>query len=72
MSAVTSKMKNVLQNPASPIFEIADKENLKSLVESGGAEFKVPWYGQLMNGPQILAYMYMINTWMQEYKVNIV
>lgn len=72
MRAVTEKMKNVIKNPASPIFEIADRKNLESLVESGGSEFKVPWYGQLMDGPQILAYMYMINSWMQEYKVNIV
>ena len=34
--------------------------------------FNKPWYGQLMNFPQILGYMYMIDVWLREYDVDIV
>jgi asparagine synthase (glutamine-hydrolysing) len=29
------------------------------------------WFGQLMNAPQLLAYMLQIEYWMREYKVEI-
>lgn len=69
---VKQKVKKILATPSSPIFEIVKKEELKNLLETEAFLFSKPWYGQLMNFPQIMAYMYMIDTWLREYNVNIV
>lgn len=29
--------------------------------------FDRPWFGQLMTGPQLLAYLCQVNTWLKEY-----
>ena len=57
---------------SSPIFEIIKETELKNLLETEGALFSKPWYGQMMNFPQILAYIYMIDTWLKEYNVDII
>ena len=30
-----------------------------------------PWFGQLMAGPQLMAYMVQLNGWLREYDVRI-
>lgn len=69
---VEDKVKAILDNPNSPLLEIVKKEKLSELLETKAGMFSKPWYGQLMNYPQILAYMYMIDTWLKSYNVNIV
>lgn len=69
---VEDKVKAILENPNSPILEIVKKDKLSELLETKAGMFSKPWYGQLMNYPQILAYMYMIDTWLKLYNVNIV
>lgn len=69
---VEDKIKKILSDKESPILEIVKYDKLKELLDTGAAMFTKPWYGQLMNYPQILAYMYMINEWMKIYAVNIV
>ena len=69
---VEDKVKEILKNPNSPILEIVKKDKLSELLETKAGMFSKPWYGQLMNYPQILAYMYMIDTWLKAYNVNIV
>ena len=32
-------------------------------------ENQVPWFGQLMTGPQLLAFLYQIDIWAKEYKI---
>ncbi len=71
----TESVKKLLSEAAgkksSPILEIMNKEKLVELIETTASVFTVPWYGQLMNGPQILAYLYMVNLWLEKNNVNI-
>ena len=69
---VKKKVRNILAASSSPIFEIIKETELKNLLETEGALFSKPWYGQMMNFPQILAYIYMIDTWLKEYNVDII
>ncbi|MDQ2085537.1 asparagine synthase (glutamine-hydrolyzing) [Herbivorax sp. ANBcel31] len=69
--AVQSWMRKILSNKNAPIFELVDRQKLTEIVETGGKAFKKPWYGQLMTGPQLIAYFIQINTWMEEYQVKI-
>ncbi len=68
---VQKKMKDIIKNKTSPILNLIDKKTVKTLIETGGASFKAPWFGQLMRGPQLLAYLIQVNEWLNEYKVKI-
>jgi asparagine synthase (glutamine-hydrolysing) len=64
-------MGNILKDSSSPILPLIDKKSVSTLIETGGESFKAPWFGQLMRGPQLLAYLIQINTWLREYKIKI-
>lgn len=68
---VQALMMKVLNNSASPILPLLDLGTIKEIVESGGNSYSVPWYGQLMTGPQLIAFLFQINTWMEKYKVKL-
>jgi asparagine synthase (glutamine-hydrolysing) len=67
-SAVQSMMENILNDKTSPLLQLINENKVREIVKSGGKSFGKPWFGQLMTGPQMLAYLIQINTWMKEYK----
>ncbi len=69
---VTDWVHDILQNKSSVLYELFDKQKLNHIVETGGSGFKVPWFGQLMTGPQLLAHLAQIHVWFEDYQVNIV
>ena len=69
---VENKINKILLNYDSPILEIVKPDKLQELLDTKASMFSKPWYGQLMNYPQILAYLYMINTWLDKYAINII
>lgn len=70
--AVQDLGRKFLKDKTSPILQLVDIDKVTEIVESGGASFKKPWYGQLMTGPQLIAYLIQIDTWMRMYNVRIV
>ncbi|GGE28182.1 asparagine synthetase [glutamine-hydrolyzing] 3 [Pullulanibacillus camelliae] len=70
--AVVAEFSNILNDRQSPIKELLDIKQLKSILETEGQSFDVPWYGQLMQGPQLIAHLIEINTWLKDYKVEII
>ena len=53
-----------------PILQIVDEKKLTAFME-GEKDYGAPWYGQLMAGPQMLAYLIQINYWLNKYKIKI-
>ena len=47
--------------------EVLDKERLYSLLEN-----KTTWFGQLMGGPQLVAWLIQLDYWMEKYNVNLI
>lgn len=68
MQIVTSMLQEVLNDPASPIFQLVSKNALTALVSANNTW---PWYGQLMRVPQTIAYMLQINLWLSHYKITV-
>ena len=66
---VSKLLKQVLADKNAPILQIINKQSLQELLDM---EFNWPWYGQLMKGPQTIAYMLQINHWLGKYKISIV
>ncbi len=64
-------VKELLTDPTSVLHEFFDKQKLQDIVETGGKSFQVPWFGQLMTGPQLLAYLGQIHVWFKNYGIQI-
>ena len=60
-----------MDRKSSPIHEIIDEKIVREIIQTRGESYKTPWYGQLMTGPQLLAYLIQINIWLEEYNINI-
>ncbi len=71
-NAVQKWMRVILSDKNAPIYQLIDKNKVTEIVETGGTAFKKPWYGQLMTGPQLIAYFIQLNTWMEEFNVKII
>jgi asparagine synthase (glutamine-hydrolysing) len=54
-----------------PINKLLDKTNILEIINSNGKSFSRPWFGQLMTGPQLMAYLCQVNTWLEKYKPTI-
>ena len=49
-----------------------DKRNsdaFRKMIVVEGKSFNEPWFGQLMSGPQLLAFLYQIDVWAKKYKI---
>jgi asparagine synthase (glutamine-hydrolysing) len=73
--AYTKVVKNwlneILEDKNSILYELFKSEKLHDIVESEGRAFQVPWFGQLMTGPQLLAYLAQTHYWFEKYGINI-
>lgn len=65
------RLKEVLATPSSPIRTLLDFKKVKAFLDSP-SDYGKPWYGQLMAGPQMLAYMLQVNYWLKKYRIRIV
>jgi asparagine synthase (glutamine-hydrolysing) len=71
-TAVQTLMSEIIKDKSSILHEFFNISDLERLVESGGSSFKEPWFGQLMTGPQLLAYLLQLHVWFKDYNINIV
>ncbi|GIQ62392.1 hypothetical protein PACILC2_09600 [Paenibacillus cisolokensis] len=44
---------------------------MRELAESEQAASNTPWFGQLMGGPQLFAYLWQTDLWLRHYNVSI-
>ena len=71
IKAVVDWLERILQNKSSILYELFRKEQLASMIESEGKAFTIPWFGQLMMGPQLLAYLAQIHIWFETHRIDI-
>lgn len=71
-AAVKKRMLEIVNDSDSPILPLINTGAILELTESAGDVFDKPWFGQLMTGPQLFAYLIQVNIWLREYKVSIV
>ncbi len=50
---------------------LLDRKKLEILLETEGSSFQVPWFGQLMKGPRLIAHLAQIHTWFEAYRIDI-
>ena len=69
---VCNIMSEILADKSSPILNIIDEKKVKDIILTKGESYKTPWFGQLMKGPQMIAYLIQVNNWLKEYEVKLI
>lgn len=67
---LSERLRAIVENPNSPIAPLIDRKKVLSFMTSR-KELEKPWYGQLMTGPQLMAYYIQLNYWMEKYHLSV-
>jgi len=70
-NAVKEMLSNILKNSNAPIYELLNKTYINEILQTEGKSFSRPWFGQLMTGPQLMAYLIQVNQWLEKYNPKI-
>ena len=62
-------MEEILDSPNAPVRTLIDTDKTREFLKAP-AEYGSPWFGQLMAGPQLIAYFIQINYWMEKYQLS--
>jgi len=68
---VRAKLACVLENPDAPIHGLVDGNALRGGLMTSAGDYGRPWFGQLMAGPQMMAYLLQINAWMERFHLSV-
>lgn len=66
-----SHMLEMMEENNSPICQLLDKKKVLAYMQNP-TDYGKPFYGQLMAGPQLLAYLLQVNYWFEKYKIELV
>lgn len=64
-------LKESLNDSDNILYKLFNIDKLNDLIKENDTQFNVPWFGQLMMGPQLLAYFYQIYLWGKIYNVTL-
>lgn len=64
------QLRAVLRDPEQPIHRLLSEDAVQKLLKEE-FDYGSPWFGQLMAGPQLLAYLLQINIWLNRYCIRI-
>lgn len=64
------KIREVLAQEDAPVLQFLDRKKVEAFL-ARPCDYGKPWYGQLMAGPQLLAYLLQINAWMELYQIKV-
>ncbi|KEO83838.1 asparagine synthase (glutamine-hydrolyzing) [Tumebacillus flagellatus] len=71
-AAVRDMVLGVLDDKSSPLHQLIDVNTVREIAKANDPNFVKPWFGQLMAGPQLFAYLAQVDTWLRKYNVRIV
>jgi len=72
LKAVKSSLQKILNDSSSPLAQLINIQKVQEIIDSDGKSLSMPWYGQLMTGTQLMAYLIQVDIWMRAYKIEIV
>lgn len=64
------KIREMLAHEDAPVLQFLDRNKVEAFL-ARPSDYGKPWYGQLMAGPQLLAYLLQINAWMELYQITV-
>jgi len=70
LKAVRTWLLDILDDPSSPLRPYVNQDKLRALASSEQDQFNIPWFGQLMNLPQLFAYLCQVDYWLRKYRIQ--
>lgn len=71
LTKVKSMLTEIMKNKNAPINNLLNRDYILDILDSNGSSFTRPWFGQLMTGPQLMAYLCQVNMWLEKYQPKI-
>ena len=71
LKKVKGMLLKIMEDENAPITNLLNKNDIIEILETDGKSFTRPWFGQLMTGPQLMAYLCQVNMWLEIYKPEI-
>ncbi len=71
LALVKNMLSKIMENKEAPINNLLDRKYIIDILNTNGEAFKRPWFGQLMQGPQLMAYLCQVNMWLERYQPKI-
>ena len=71
LAKVKGMLTEIMQDKNAPINNLLNREYILDILATDGTAFTRPWFGQLMTGPQLMAYLVQVNMWLEKYQPRI-
>lgn len=71
LTKVKCMLSDIMKDKNAPINTILNRDYILEILNSDGSAFSRPWFGQLMTGPQLMAYLCQVNMWLVRYQPKI-
>ena len=71
LKKVKEMLTNIMNKKDAPINNLLNRNYILDILETDGKAFSRPWFGQLMTGPQLMAYLCQVNMWLERYQPKI-
>ncbi len=71
LAKVKEMLTQIMNKPNAPINNLLNREYILEILKTDGKAFTRPWFGQLMTGPQLMAYLCQVNMWLEKYQPKI-
>ena len=71
LKAVKEMLSKIMEDKNAPINTLLNRDYILQILETDGKSFTRPWFGQLMTGPQLMAYLCQVNMWLERYQPKI-
>ncbi len=71
LSKVKSMLTTIMEDRNAPINDLLNRDFILNILKTDGTAFSRPWFGQLMTGPQLMAYLCQVNMWLEKYQPKI-
>ena len=68
---VRARLAAILDDPAAPLHALVNARALREGLLPSAGDYGRPWFGQLMAGPQMLAYLVQLNVWMERFHLTV-
>ena len=71
LAKVKEMLTKIMNDENAPINNLLNRDYILDILATDGKAFTRPWFGQLMTGPQLMAYLVQVNQWLEKYAPHI-
>ena len=71
LAKVKGMLSDIMKDESAPINDLLNRNYILDILNTDGKSITRPWFGQLMQGPQLMAYLCQVNMWLEKYQPKI-